>query len=152
MFFRREKPRALEFGDRLNRLKESGFAIQTADSGRTRVSKYGCAALLEDRGAEIPAVGKAGVVIGSEIGFLVNGGYQQFFMTPKGRKLPALAVQLRALHDFQEDLKDGLGIESLYNTSLGTISDQHLYDRLEDRDLGIQKDFEAIASVAQSRT
>jgi hypothetical protein len=152
MFFRREKARAVQFGDRLNRLKENGFTVQAADSGRTRVSKYGCAAILEDRGDDIPGVGKAGVVVGNEIGFLVNGGYQQFFMTPEGRKLPALAVQLRALHDFQEDLKDALGIESLYNTSLGTISDQHLYDRVENRDLGIEKDFEAIAAATQNRT
>ena len=48
----------MEFGDRLNRLKERGFTVQKADSGRTRVSKYGCAAILEDRGDEIPGVGK----------------------------------------------------------------------------------------------
>src|SRR3954451_2766267 len=141
MFFRREKPRELTFSDRMDRLKQLGFSVQSGASGGTRVSKHGCAAILTGTGPEIPVVGKAGVVVGNEIGFLVNGGYQQFFMTPGGKKLPALAPQLRALHDFQEDLKEGLGIESLYNTSLGTISDQHLYDRVEDRDRGMRKSF-----------
>ncbi|MBC7924365.1 MAG: hypothetical protein H7039_01790 [Bryobacteraceae bacterium] len=140
MFFRREKPRVLSFSDRLDKLKELKLTVQPA-SGGTQVTKYGCSAILHDRGAESPAVGKAGVVVGNEIGYLVNGGYQQFFVTPSGRKLPALAQQLRALHDFQEDLKEGLGIDSLYNTSLGTISDQHMYDRVENRDSGIEKDF-----------
>lgn len=140
MFFRREKPRAATFDDRLSRLKEHGFTLQSG-SGGTTVAKHGCAATVQDRGAETPAVGKAGVVIGKEIGYLVNGGYQQFFQTPSGRKFAALAQQLRALHDFQEDLKEALGLESLYNTALGTISDRHMYDRVEDRDRGTTKDF-----------
>ena len=139
MFFRREKARTLSFSDRQDRLREAGFEVSSAGSGGTRVSKYGCAAILEDRGAEIPAVGKAGVVIGDEIGWLVNGGYQQFFVTPSGRKLPALAQQLRALHDFQEDLKEALGSISLYNQSLGTTSNRHLYDRVVGRDTGAEQ-------------
>src|SRR4051794_38298938 len=140
MFFRREKPREVSFNDRLEKLKQFGFSVQSVPGG-AQVSKHGCAAVLQDRGSAIPHVGKAGVLIGKEIGFLVNGGYQQFFMTESGKKLPALAPQLRALHNFQEDLKEALGIESLYNTSLGTISDQHLYDRVEDRDRGMRKSF-----------
>lgn len=141
MFFRRQKPNTTSFSERLSRLKELGFAVQSGGSGGTLVSRHGIAAVLKEKEGGLAEVGKAGVAIGSEIGYLVNGGYQQFFMTPGGKKLPALAQQLRALHDFQEDLKEGLGIESLYNTSLGTISDQHMYDRVEDRDLGVHKDF-----------
>jgi hypothetical protein len=136
MFFRREKARTLSFGDRIDRLKEFGFIVDAAGSGGTRVLKHGCAAFLEDRSAEIPGVSKAGVVVGNEIGWLVNGGYQQFFVTPSGKKLPALAQQLRALHDFQEDLKEALGSISLYNQSLGTTSNRHLYDRVAGRDKG----------------
>jgi hypothetical protein len=141
MFFRREKPRAVTFNDRLDRLKEFGFAVQSASGEGTMVSRHGCVAILQDREGETPAIGKAGVVVGKEIGLLVNGGYQQFFQTPSGHKVAALAQQLRALHDFQEDLKEGLGLESLYNTSLGTISDQHMYDRVENRDRGLRKNF-----------
>jgi len=47
--------------------------------------------------------------------------------------LPALASQLHALHGFEEDLRAALGVDSLYNTSLGTINDVHNYDRVEGR-------------------
>ncbi|MDZ4801242.1 MAG: hypothetical protein SGI92_24060 [Bryobacteraceae bacterium] len=140
MFFRREKTKVATFDDRLSRLKELGFTVQSG-SGGTIVAKYGCSAALQGNPDNITGVSKAGVIVGKEIGYLVNGGYQQFFVTDSGRKLPALAQQLRALHDFQEDLKEGLGQTSLYNTSLGTISDRHMYDRVEDRDSGHTKDF-----------
>ncbi|MBC8167049.1 MAG: hypothetical protein H7Y20_14415 [Bryobacteraceae bacterium] len=144
MFFRREKPRVLQFSDRTDSLKQFGFTVQPGPSGQAIILKHGCAATIDERGGDSPVVSKAGVLVGKEIGYLVNGGYQQFFMTPGGKKLPALAQQLRALHDFQEDLKEALGIESLYNTALGTTSDQHLYDRVEDRDAGVRKDFDTL--------
>jgi hypothetical protein len=46
---------------------------------------------------------------------------------------------LKALHDFEEDLKQGLGQQSFYNESLGTVSTFYLYDRLKDRDRGVPK-------------
>jgi hypothetical protein len=136
MFFRREKARTLSFSDRMNKLKEVGFALDSDPSGGVRAAKHGCAAVLSDRAGDLPGVDKAGVLIGNEIGLLVNGGYQQFFVTPSGKKVAALAQQLRALHDFQEDLKEGLGSISLYNQSLGTTSDRHMYDRVVGRDRG----------------
>lgn len=142
MFFRREKLKSVTFDDRMNGLRDAGFTVESLPSGVRRVSKYGCAAEIRESDSQ-PEIGKAGALIGSEIGFLVNAGYQQIFMTPGGVRRAALAQQLRALHDFQEDLKEALGIDSLYNTSLGTISDQHLYDRVEDRDAGLHKDFGA---------
>jgi hypothetical protein len=134
MFFRRQKARTLSFTDRLDNLKQAGFSVQTEGSDRARVSKYGCAAVLTDRGEQVPGVGDAGVLVGGEIAHLVNGGYQQFFITPSGKRFAALAQQLRALHDFQEDLKEGLGAVSLYNQSLGTTSEMHLYDRVKGRE------------------
>jgi hypothetical protein len=136
MFFRREKPRSRSFEDHKAALKSAGFGMQADGSGKAHVQKYGCAAILEDRGTEAPRVRDSGVVAGSEVANLVNAGYQQFFVTPSGKRLPALAEQLRALHDFQEDLKEALGLTSLYNTSLGTVSNRHLYDRVKDRDKG----------------
>ena len=77
---------------------------------------------------------KVGLLVNGEIAELVNAGYQEFFVTPSGRELPALASQLKALHNFNEDLREALGLTSLYNLSLGTTSGEHLYDRVEDRD------------------
>ncbi len=139
MFFRREKPRQRTFSELVDGLKEFGFSTQSQGNGSAQVSKLGCAALLKDAGQPHPAVGKAGIEVGDEIGLLVDGGFQKFFLTPSGRKVPALAVHLKAIHDFQEDLKEGLGITSLYNQSLGTTCDLHIYDRVKDRDRGVPK-------------
>ncbi len=136
MFFRREKPRQRTFSELVDGLKEFGFTTQTLGGGSAKVSKLGCAAILKDSGQEHPEVGKAGIVAGDEIGLLVDGGFQKFFLTPSGKKVPALAVHLKAIHDFQEDLKEGLGMTSLYNQSLGTTCDIHYYDRVKDRDHG----------------
>jgi hypothetical protein len=133
MFFRREKPRELTFEDRMQRLRQMDFAVTGDSAGGSRVSKYGCAAVLKSGDGNALQIGKAGIVAGSEIATLVNGGFQQFFVTPSGKRFPALAQQLKALHDFQEDLREGLGLVSLYNTSLGTISDRHMYDRVKGR-------------------
>jgi hypothetical protein len=72
-------------------------------------------------------------MIGSEISKLVNRGYQQFLKTTK-TELPATADHLKALQQFAEELKEALGIPSLYNESLGTVSDSYHYDRIKGRD------------------
>jgi hypothetical protein len=138
MFFRREKPRKSSFDDYLAQARNFGFEVTSEGSGRARAVRHGCAAVLETvAGAEHPKVHRAGVVVGDEIALLVDAGFQKFFLTPSGRKVPALATHLRALHDFQEDLKEALGLTSLYNEGLGTVSDAHLYDRVEERDHGV---------------
>ena len=86
----------------------------------------GIGAIIEDRPGQHPHVNKAGFVLGDEIGLLVNRGFQMFWKSPSGRTAPALATHLKALHAFEEDLKEGLGLPSLYNESLGTTSDLHL--------------------------
>ena len=60
-------------------------------------------------------------------------GYQQFLKTAK-TEVPATADHLKALQQFTEELKEGLGLPSLYNESLGTVSESYHYDRIQDRD------------------
>lgn len=74
-----------------------------------------------------------GYLIGSEISKLINRGYQQFLKTTK-TEVPATAEHLKALHQFAEELKEALGLPSLYNESLGTTSESYQYDRIKDRD------------------
>jgi hypothetical protein len=136
MFFRREKPRNPSFDERIENTKKYGFTVTPESSGRVRVSRDGCAAIIEDRAGDRPHVSKAGLVIGGEIAVGMHAGYQTFWRTPSGRIAPALAKQLQALHNFEEDLKEALGLTSLYNESLGTTFDQHMYDRLLSRDRG----------------
>jgi hypothetical protein len=79
-----------------------------------------------------------GVVINGEIATLLSAGYQMFLVTPNGKRFPAQAEQLKALHEFEMDIKEALGLVDLYNTSLGTTSRDHEYDRVTLRDSGTQ--------------
>ncbi|MBZ5604832.1 MAG: hypothetical protein LAO79_21250 [Acidobacteriia bacterium] len=139
MFFRRPTPHIPTFDERIANLKEFKFETSRESGGKARVTRAGCGAIVEDAGNGAVKIGKAGVLIGNEIGMLVSRGYQMFLRTPSGKEVPALAAHLHRLHDFDEDLREGLGLTSLYNLSLGTTSDEHLYDRLEDRDEGPHK-------------
>jgi hypothetical protein len=136
MFFRREKPHINTFAERIENVKKLGMQSQTQGNTRVRLSRDGIAAIVTDIPNDRPHVDRAGLIVGDEIGALVNGGYQQYWLTPSKKHVPATADQLKALHAFEEDLKEGLGLTSLYNTSLGTISALHLYDRVVGRDLG----------------
>ncbi len=94
--------------------------------------------LKETDGALRPD-GRAGILIGSDIAPLVDGGYQKFFRTAAGKQKPALADELKALHALEEDVTESLGLQSLYNEALGTVSTFYLYDRVQNRDAGVPK-------------
>lgn len=136
MFFRREKPHEPSFDESIGNLKKYGFETNSLGGGRFRVSRHGIAAIVTDAAGGPPHVDRAGLAMGDEIGILTHGGYQMFFTTPGGKRRPAIAGQLHALHAFEEDLREALGLISLYNLSLGTIAGRHMYDRVQDRDLG----------------
>jgi len=139
MFFRRERLKTPTFSERLDMLRKAGFAIAPQPSGVVRASRDGCAIDLAEDGGGVRVPGPAGIAMGDEIGALVDGGFQKFFRTPSGKEKPALADELKALHEFEEDLKEALGQESYYNESLGTTSTYYLYDRVKDRDRGVPK-------------
>ncbi len=137
MFFRRDKIQDSTFESRIANLKQYGFQSVVRSTGVARVTRDGYGAIVEAIGDGKVKIGKAGVLVGEEIGELVNLGYQMIIRTPSGVELPALATHLKKLHDFDEDLREGLGLKSLYNLSLGTTTDEHLYDRVVDRDKGV---------------
>ena len=139
MFFRRQHLKIPTFAERLDALRHAGFAIAPMAGGVVRASRGGCAVDLKDENGTVAIAARAGMVHAGEIGALVDGGFQKFFETPSGAKKPALADDLKALHDFEEDLKEGLGQESYYNDSLGTVSTFYWYDRVKDRDRGVPK-------------
>ena len=139
MFFRRETPKNPTFQERLNQLKSLGFTVTPQSGGVARLSRGICGVDLTERDSKLHIAERAGIVMGNEIGLLVDGGFQKFFRTPSRKTKPATAEELKALHDFEEDLKEGLGQESYYNESLGTVSTFYLYDRVKDRDHGVPK-------------
>ena len=139
MFFRRERPKNPTFNERLENLRRAGFTVEPAEGSAVRVSRGECATVLAETGGQVRVKAAAGIRMNGEIGALVDGGYQKFFRTPSGKQRPALADELKAIHDFEEDLREGLGEQSYYNESLGTVSTYYLYDRLTDRDRGVPK-------------
>src|SRR3954454_5585226 len=117
-------------------VRDHGFDVTDAPGTAARVflRKYNVSAAIEktrDDGVKIFAY--PGCMVGSEISKLVNRGYQQFLKTSKN-EVPATADQLKALHQFSEELKEALALPSLYNESLGTVSESYQYDRVKDRD------------------
>ena len=139
MFFRRERPKTLTVQDRVQTLRSNGFTVTDPSGSLVRASRGNCAADLNVATGTLIVEGRAGVLIGAEIGVLVDGGYQKFFRTQSGVKKPATAQELVDLHNFEEDLREALGLTSLYNESLGTVSTYYQYDRVQDRDRGVPK-------------
>lgn len=100
------------------------------------ITRNRCAALVRENSSGKAEIVEYGVLAGNQVARVVNGGYQMFLLTKDGHKSPAQAEHLTAVHAFYEDLTEALGIQSLYNTSLGSTSSAHAYDRVEDRDHG----------------
>jgi len=124
------------YEEALNWLRDHGFDLIEAPGTQDRVflKKYCCSAAIQKNGDDnVKIFAYPGYLIGSEISKLINRGYQQFLKTAK-TEVPATADHLKALQQFTEELKEGLGLPSLYNESLGTVSESYQYDRIEDRD------------------
>src|SRR5437868_12975995 len=106
-----------------------------ATPNRIFVKKHGCSAAIEkDRDSDaVRLFAKPGYMVGGEIARLIDKGYQKFLKTSK-LEIPATADHLKAIHTFSEELREAMGAASLYNESLGTVSDRYVYDRVKDRD------------------
>jgi hypothetical protein len=82
----------------------------------------------------VAVIGRAGVLESGEIGHILDKGYQKFIKSAH-HEVPATADHLRSLHKFSEELRQLTGNISLYNESLGTVSDEYMYDRVKGRNL-----------------
>jgi hypothetical protein len=124
------------YDEALSWLREHGFDLIEAPGtqGRVFLKKYNVSAAIQKDGVNgVKIFAYPGYMIGSEISKLVNRGYQQFLKTSK-TEIAATADHLKALQQFTEELKEGLGLPVLYNESLGTVSESYHYDRIENRD------------------
>ncbi len=99
------------YEEALSWLRDHGFDLIEAPGTQARVflKKYNCSAAIQKNGDEgVKIFAYPGYLIGSEISKLVNKGYQQFLKTSK-TEVPATADHLKALQQFTEELKEGLG-------------------------------------------
>jgi hypothetical protein len=125
---------ATSFDQWLEKLREAGFAVRQADGSGGLVSKHGCAAVLQPGAAGEPHFAvRPGLETPEGVAHLIDRGFQKFWQRGE-RQAPALAAQLQALHRFDQDLRAVMGLTSLYNESLGTISSRYVYDRVDGRE------------------
>lgn len=126
-----------KFDEALDWLRAHGFDILEAPGtqGRIFLKKNGVSAAIEKepKSGETRVFASPGFLVGGEIAKLIDRGYQKFLKTSK-TEVPATADHLKAIHEFSEELKEATGLPSLYNESIGTVSDAYVYDRVKDRD------------------
>ena len=63
---------------------------------------------------------------------LEDRGYQKFWYH-QSKRFPARLKELKALHQFEQEVRYILGLKSLYHESLGSTSARTVYDRVEGR-------------------
>jgi hypothetical protein len=124
------------YEDAVQWLRDHGFDLIEAPGtqGRVFLKKYNVSAAIQKNGDEgVKIFAYPGYLIGGEISKLINRGYQQILKTSK-TEIAATADHLKSLQQFSEELKEALGLPSLYNESLGTVSEAYQYDRIVGRD------------------
>ena len=124
------------FDEAVQWLRDNGFDLIEAPgtTGRVFLKKYNVSAAIQKDGEQgVKIFAYPGYLLNGEISKLINRGYQQVLKTSKA-EIAATADHLRALQKFTEELKEALSLPSLYNESLGTVSEAYQYDRIEGRD------------------
>ncbi len=123
-----------DYNTSMERLKNAGFVVTECGENRVLIGKNGCGAMLErSPSGELRFIARPGLLRGDRIAHLLDRGFQKFWQD-EGRSIPALAGQLKALHDFDEELNAAIGLTTLYNQALGTVSARYVYDRMEGRE------------------
>ena len=119
----------------MKRLQDAGFEV-SKDSSRgnaVAVKKANCIYHLEknQNGEWRPASAPFFLIGGKEFE-LEDRGYQKFWLSGETR-VPIRKKDLETLHRFDAELREVLGIQSLYNESLGSTCARTAYDRLMGR-------------------
>ena len=126
-----------KYEDAVAQLRSSGFDVQSGAANSVVVSKYNCSAVVERNAKGGVAISTyPGPVVAGETAKLLHKGYQQVFKTSK-LEIPATAERLKDLAQFTNELKSALGSVTLWNESLGTVSEDYVYDRVKGRNLPV---------------
>ena len=144
----RTKIAVRSFEQVLQILRDNQFDVRQVPgvAGQIVVGKYGAAAVLAPNPKYTPKtavdeelhpvvwVTPPGWVLRGKISRLVDHGNQKLFETTTAR-VAATADALKSIHRFGEELREVIGEPSLYNESLGTVSNSYMYDRLKGREV-----------------
>ncbi len=124
----------IEFSSWIDRLKAAGFTATDRGGGRILIVKHGCGAVIEKSPAgDARFAERPGLISGDGIAHLTDRGFQKYWQSGD-RSFPAVAEHLKSLHSFEQDLMALMGMTSLYNQALGTVSSRYVYDRVEGRE------------------
>ncbi|MFL6427405.1 MAG: hypothetical protein ACJ71S_04110 [Acidobacteriaceae bacterium] len=147
----RTKITVRSFEQVLQILRDNGFDVRdlpgvaTQTASQVTVAKYGAAAVLArnpkysaktaaaDEQHPVIWITPPGWVLRGKISRLVDHGNQKLFETSTTR-IAATADALKSIHRFSEELRESIGEPSLYNESLGTVSNSYMYDRVKGRE------------------
>ncbi len=114
---------------------QAGFEIVERETAPDSidVKKGDCIQVLErtPRGRWLPAGPPHRLVRGVRCE-LEDRGYQKFWYA-EGKRFPIRLQDLKALHEFEEEVRSILGLTRLYHLSLGTTCARSVYDRLTGR-------------------
>ena len=120
----------------LEQLRRTGCEIREQSGGGQLIVRNGCGAVIEESaGGNIQFRVRPGLILREKIAHLIDHGFQKFWQDGD-RRVPARAEELKALHELQRDLRAAMGITTLYNEALGTVSSKYIYDRVEGREPG----------------
>ena len=132
----KQSPPKPTLAEGLEQLRRAGCEIRKQQLGRYLVVRNGCGAVLEASGvSSIQFAVRPGRFIREQIAHLIDRGFQKFWQDGD-RRVPARSEELKALHELQRDLHTALGLNTLYNEALGTVSSEYIYDRVEGREPG----------------
>lgn len=114
-------------------LPSRGFTVRST-GGVARIENYGCAAeMRKTPDGAYQMTHLPSILVHGQFARLWDAGYQKFWLTEEGRKLPALATQLANLRKFNEELRAALGIPTYYNEAIGSTCHISTYDRVKGR-------------------
>jgi hypothetical protein len=124
-----------ETQDVRKQFEQAGFEVSPSpvSSDPFEVRKYNCSHTLKrnPEGHWMPDGPPWFLVRGLKCK-LEDRGYQKFWYC-EGQRFPIRLADLKALHRFEEEVREILQLKSLYNESLGSTSARTVYDRVTGR-------------------
>jgi hypothetical protein len=131
----RTKITVRSFEQVLQILRDNQFDVRQVPgvAGQIAVGKYTAKTGADGEQHPVIWITSPGWVLRGTLSRLVDHGNQKLFETPTAR-IAATADALKAIHRFSEELREAIGEPSLYNESLGTVSNSYMYDRVKGRE------------------
>jgi len=115
--------------------ERAGFEVSPSpvSSDFLEVKKYNCSYTLKgDPNGHWMPDGPPWFLVRGVKCELEDRGYQKFWYR-QGQRFPIRVADLRALHRFDEEVRDILQLRSMYHESLGSTSARSVYDRVSGR-------------------